>query len=58
MSDFNKIILMGRLTIKPELRYTPSGAAVATLRMASSERFKTKSGEEKERTIFIDANVW
>jgi len=58
MSDFNKIILMGRLTVKPELRYTPSGAAVTTLRMASSDRFKSQSGEEKERVLFIDVNVW
>ena len=58
MSDYNKVILMGRLTVKPELRYTPSGAAVATLRLASSERFKTKAGEDKERTLFIDVNVW
>lgn len=58
MSDFNKVILMGRLTQKPELRFTPGGAAVATLNVASSSRFKTKDGQDKEETCFIDVIVW
>jgi single-strand DNA-binding protein len=58
MSDFNKVILMGRLTAKPELRFTSGGDAVATLRIASSRRFKTKSGDEKEDSVFIDVTVW
>lgn len=58
MSDFNKVIIMGRLTEKPELRFTPGGDAVTTLRLASGEKFKTKSGEEKEDTCFIDVSVW
>ncbi len=58
MSDFNKVILMGRLTDKPELRFTPGGDAVATLNVASGRSFKTKSGEEKEDTVFIDVIVW
>lgn len=58
MSDFNKVILMGRLTAKPELRFTSGGDAVATLRLASSRRFKTKAGDEKEESVFIDVSVW
>jgi single-strand DNA-binding protein len=58
MSDFNKVILMGRLTAKPELRFTSGGLAVATLRVASSRRFKTKAGEEKDDSVFIDVTVW
>ena len=58
MSDYNKVIMMGRLTAKPELRFTPSGTAVANLRLASSESFKTQAGEEKERALFIDVVVW
>lgn len=58
MSDFNKVIMMGRLTAKPELRFTPGGDAVATLNVACSNNFKTKAGEEKEDTCFIDVNVW
>lgn len=58
MSDFNKIILMGRLTQAAELRFTPQGSPVTTLRIAASRKFKTKSGEEREETLFIDAEVW
>ncbi|OIO32037.1 MAG: hypothetical protein AUJ18_05250 [Candidatus Hydrogenedentes bacterium CG1_02_42_14] len=58
MSDYNRVIMMGRLTAKPELRYTPSGDAVTTLRLATSRRYKTKSGEDREDTCFIDASVW
>lgn len=58
MSDFNKVIIMGRLTEKPEVRFTPGGEAVTTLRVASSSRFKTKAGDDKEETCFIDATVW
>ncbi|MEK8022946.1 MAG: single-stranded DNA-binding protein [Candidatus Hydrogenedentota bacterium] len=58
MSDFNKVIMMGRLTAKPELRFTPGGTAVATLRLACSKKFKSKAGDEKEETCFIDVSVW
>jgi len=58
MSDFNKVIMMGRLTGKPELRFTPGGDAVATLNIASSSKYKTKAGEEKEETCFVDVSVW
>ena len=58
MSDFNKVIIMGRLTQKPELRFTPGEAAVANLNVASSSKFKNKAGEEKEETCFIDVIVW
>lgn len=46
----NKVILVGHLGKDPELRYTPSGTAVATFSLATSERFKDKSGETKEKT--------
>lgn len=41
----NKVILIGRLGKDPEIRYTPSGTAVANLSLATS--FKPKDGEEK-----------
>lgn len=58
MSDFNKVILIGRLTEKPEVRFTSGGSPVTTLRVASGRTFKTKSGEEREETLFIDVTVW
>ncbi|MGA9853607.1 MAG: single-stranded DNA-binding protein [Gammaproteobacteria bacterium] len=47
----NKVILIGNLGADPEVRYMPSGGAVANIRIATSESWKDKeSGEQKERT--------
>jgi single-strand DNA-binding protein len=56
--SINFVILSGRLTQDPELRYTPSGRAVARLRLAISRSYKTSSGEWTEDTLFIDASAW
>lgn len=52
----NTVVLIGRLTKDPELRYTPGGKAVATLRLAV-DRGTTNAQGEKE-TDFIDVVVW
>ena len=47
----NKVILIGNLGKDPEIRYTPSGSAVALLTLATSENWKDKqTGEAQERT--------
>ncbi len=47
----NKVILIGNLGADPEIRYTPAGEAVATLRLATSETWKDKqTGDTQERT--------
>jgi single-strand DNA-binding protein len=47
----NKVILIGNLGNDPEVRYMPSGGAVATLSVATSESWKDKqTGEQQERT--------
>ncbi len=47
----NKVILIGNLGSDPEVRYLPSGGAVATLSVATAEGWKDKqTGEQKERT--------
>lgn len=58
MASFNKVLLMGNLTADPELRYTGSGAAVCTLRLAVNRSYKTQSGEMRDDTCFIDVSVW
>ncbi len=58
MASFNRVMLMGNLTRNPELRYTPSGSAVADLGLAVNESFKNKSGETVEQTCFVDVVVW
>jgi len=54
----NKVILVGNLGKDPELRYTPSGVAVATFPLATSERFRDKSGEMQERTEWHNIVAW
>ncbi len=57
MVGFNKVILMGNLTRDPELRYIPSGTAVATLRLAVNNRYR--QGEEwKDDVCYVDVTVW
>jgi single-strand DNA-binding protein len=58
MADFNKVFLIGRLTRDPQLRYTPGGAPVADLGLATSRTYNTKDGERREDTLFIDVTVW
>ena len=54
----NKTLVIGNLTKDPELRYTPQGTAVCSLRLASSTTYKAKSGEDREDKLFITAVVW
>ena len=54
----NKVILVGNLGKDPELRYTPSGVAVATFSLATSERFKDRNGEQQERTEWHNVVAW
>jgi single-strand DNA-binding protein len=54
----NKVILVGNLGKDPELRYTPAGAAVATFSLATSERYKDKSGEWVDKTEWHNIVAW
>ncbi len=59
MQSFNKIILVGRLTADPEVRYAPSGNAVATFRIAVNRRPRTSpTGERIEDTDFFRVVVF
>ena len=57
MASYNKVLLMGNLTRKPELRYTPSGTAVCEFTIAVNRRF-TQGNEPKEDTCYVDITVW
>jgi len=50
MASLNKVMLIGNLGADPEMRYMPSGDAIANLRIATSEKFKDKNGDKQERT--------
>ncbi len=54
----NKVILVGRLGQNPEVRYTPSGAAVANFSVATNENWVDKSGQKQERTEWHRIVVW
>src|SRR5205085_5248383 len=58
MASLNKVLLIGNLTRPPELRYTPSGTAVADLRMAVNRNYVTQSGEKREEACFLTVIVW
>ncbi len=49
----NRVILIGRLTADPELRYTPNGVPVASFRLAVDRQFKTQGGDRE--TDFINS---
>ncbi len=54
----NKVIFIGRLGADPEIRYTPSGAEVATFRIATSETWTNKEGTKEERTEWHRIVAW
>jgi single-strand DNA-binding protein len=54
----NKVILVGNLGKDPQTRSTPNGQEVATLTVATSEKFKGKDGEMQERTEWHTVVVW
>ncbi len=54
----NKAMLIGNLGADPELRYTQSGVAVASLRIATSRRWKNKEGQQQEQTEWHNIVAW
>ncbi|MBL7157200.1 MAG: single-stranded DNA-binding protein [Candidatus Omnitrophica bacterium] len=57
-ASLNRVFLMGNLTRDPELRYVPSGTAVASFDIAINRVYNTQSGEKKEETSFVKVVVW
>lgn len=55
---FNKVILAGNLTRDVELRYLPSGAALAKLGLAVNRRFKKQDGSQGDEVCYIDVNLF
>lgn len=54
----NAVTVVGNLTREPELRYTPSGAAVAKFGIAVNRSYTNRSGEKIEQTDFFNVNCW
>ena len=58
MANFNKIFLMGNLTRDPQLSYLPSQTAVVEFGLAVNRRWKSKEGEDREETCFVDCRAF
>jgi len=58
MASLNKVFLIGNLVRPPELRYTPSGTAVADLRLAVNRSYTTQGGDKREEVCFLTIVVW
>ena len=58
-ANINRVVLVGNLTRDPELRHTPSGTAVCSLRLAVNTRRKDgATGEWTEKPNYFDVTVW
>lgn len=55
---FNKVIMVGNLTRDVELKYLPSGSAVAKIGLASNRKYKKQDGEMAEDTCFVDVSLF
>jgi single-strand DNA-binding protein len=58
MGSVNKVILVGNLGRDAELRYTPGGAAVSTINMATTEVWNDKAGQKQEKTEWHRVVLW
>lgn len=58
MGNLNKVLLIGRLGQDPEKRVTPQGASVVTLSLATSEKYKDRSGNLQEKTEWHRVVFW
>ena len=59
LGSLNLVLLMGHVTAEPDLRYTPSGAAVLGFRVGVNRRWKDKATDEwREEASFFSVNQW
>jgi len=57
-ASINRVILVGNLTRDPELRHTPSGTAVCSLRLAVNSRRKDETGQWVDKPNYFSVTVW
>ena len=58
MPNINMVMLAGNLTRDPELTYIASGTPVCKMGLAVSRKFKHKTGNQREETLFINVKAW
>ncbi|HDK44970.1 MAG TPA: single-stranded DNA-binding protein, partial [Actinobacteria bacterium] len=54
----NTVTVIGNLVEDPELRFTPSGIAMAKIRVAVNRRWRDQAGEWQEQTSFFGGTLW
>jgi single-strand DNA-binding protein len=55
---YQRLVLVGNLGRDPEMRYTPNGTAVTSLSVATSRKYTTADGQQKEETVWFRVSVW
>jgi len=58
MANYNKVILVGNLTRDPQMSFLPSQTPVVELGLAVNRRWRSKEGEQREETCFIDCRAY
>lgn len=58
MASFNRVILIGNLTRDPELKYIPSGSAIAEFGIATNRRFKRQDGSMQDEVTYVNISAW
>ena len=58
MANYNRVILVGNLTRDPQLRYTPSQAAVCDFGLAINRQWNSQDGQKREEVTFVDCTAW
>lgn len=58
MANYNKVILIGNLTRDPQMSYLPSQTPVTEIGLAVNRKWKSKEGEQREETCFIDCRAY
>lgn len=56
--DLNKVLIAGRLTRDPELKYTAGGRPLCKAGIANTRYYRTQEGERREETTFVDLTIW
>lgn len=55
---YQRLVLVGNLGKDPEMRYTPQGTAVTSFPVATTRRYNTADGQQKEETLWFRISVW
>lgn len=58
MADFNSVLVVGRLTRDPELKYSGDGAPVCSFSVATNRRWTRDDGQRVEHVTFLDVDAW